>query len=81
MNFHKPYNIWFSIFHICVTSAGNLKGKLSRRINKQHRLVYEIFENEKKVKYQAIISPNSQQEKLWQFEITNLRDAQLFLSD
>jgi Txe/YoeB family toxin of toxin-antitoxin system len=27
--------------------SGNLKGKISRRINKQHRLVYEIFEDEK----------------------------------
>ena len=30
--------------------SGNLKGKISRRINKQHRLVYEIFENEKIIK-------------------------------
>ncbi|MFW5990461.1 MAG: Txe/YoeB family addiction module toxin [Campylobacterales bacterium] len=29
---------------------GNLKGKISRRINKQHRLVYEIFEEEKFIK-------------------------------
>lgn len=29
---------------------GNLKGKISRRINKQHRLVYEIFEEEKLIK-------------------------------
>jgi len=28
----------------------NLKGKLSRRINKQHRLVYEILEEEKVIK-------------------------------
>ncbi len=28
----------------------NLKGKISRRINKQHRLVYEIFEEEKLIK-------------------------------
>ncbi len=26
---------------------GNLKGMISRRINKQHRLVYEISEDEK----------------------------------
>ena len=31
--------------------TGNLKGKLSRRINKQHTLVYEIFENEKIIKF------------------------------
>jgi len=30
--------------------SGNLKGKISRRINKQHRLVYEIFEDEKIIK-------------------------------
>ena len=30
--------------------SGNLAGKISRRINKQHRLVYEIFENEKLIK-------------------------------
>jgi len=30
--------------------SGNLKGKISRRINKQHRLVYEIFETEKIIK-------------------------------
>lgn len=29
---------------------GNLKGKVSRRINKQHRLVYEVFEDEKIIK-------------------------------
>ena len=29
---------------------GNMKGLLSRRINKQHRLVYEIFEEEKLIK-------------------------------
>ena len=29
---------------------GNMINKISRRINKQHRLVYEIFENEKLVK-------------------------------
>jgi Txe/YoeB family toxin of toxin-antitoxin system len=28
----------------------NLKGKISRRINKQHRLVYEIFKKEKLIK-------------------------------
>ena len=30
--------------------TGNLEGKISRRINKQHRLVYEVFEDEKIVK-------------------------------
>ena len=30
--------------------SGNLKDKISRRINKQHRLVYEIFEREKLIK-------------------------------
>ena len=30
--------------------SGNLKGKISRRINKQHRLVYEVFEEEKIIK-------------------------------
>ena len=30
--------------------TGNLAGKISRRINKQHRLVYEVFEEEKIVK-------------------------------
>jgi len=30
--------------------TGNLEGKLSRRINKQHRLVYEVFEDEKVIK-------------------------------
>jgi len=29
---------------------GDMKGILSRRINKQHRLVYEVFEEEKLVK-------------------------------
>lgn len=29
---------------------GNLKGKISRRINKQHRLVYEVFEEDKVIK-------------------------------
>jgi Txe/YoeB family toxin of toxin-antitoxin system len=29
---------------------GDMKGLISRRINKQHRLVYEIFENEKLIK-------------------------------
>jgi Txe/YoeB family toxin of toxin-antitoxin system len=29
---------------------GDLKGLISRRINKQHRLVYEILEDEKLVK-------------------------------
>ena len=30
--------------------VGNLKGFLSRRINIRHRLVYEVFEEEKTVK-------------------------------
>jgi Txe/YoeB family toxin of toxin-antitoxin system len=30
--------------------TGDLKGKISRRINKQHRLVYEIFEEERIIK-------------------------------
>jgi len=30
--------------------SGDLKNKISRRINKQHRLVYEIFEDEKLIK-------------------------------
>ncbi|ETR67937.1 MAG: Txe/YoeB family addiction module toxin [Candidatus Magnetoglobus multicellularis str. Araruama] len=30
---------------------GNMKGLLSRRINKQHRLVYEIFEEEKLIRF------------------------------
>jgi len=30
--------------------TGNLEGKISRRINKQHRLVYEVFEGEKIIK-------------------------------
>ena len=30
--------------------SANLEGKISRRINKQHRLVYEIFEEEKLIK-------------------------------
>jgi toxin YoeB len=30
--------------------SGNLSGKISRRINKQHRLVYEVFEEEKIIK-------------------------------
>lgn len=29
---------------------GDMKGLLSRRINKQHRLIYEVFEDEKLVK-------------------------------
>lgn len=29
---------------------GDMKGLISRRINKQHRLVYEVFENEKLIK-------------------------------
>jgi len=30
--------------------SANLKGKISRRINKQHRVVYEVFEEEKLIK-------------------------------
>lgn len=30
--------------------TGNLKGFISRRINKQHRLVYEVIEEEKIIK-------------------------------
>ena len=30
--------------------SGTLKGKISRRINNQHRLVYEVFEIEKLIK-------------------------------
>lgn len=30
--------------------SGNLSGAYSRRINRKHRLVYMIFENEKKIK-------------------------------
>ena len=30
--------------------SGNLKGFISRRINKQHRLVYEVLEKEKVIK-------------------------------
>jgi len=29
---------------------GEMKGLISRRINKQHRLVYEVFEKEKLIK-------------------------------
>lgn len=29
---------------------GDMKGLISRRINKQHRLVYEVFEDEKLIK-------------------------------
>ena len=29
---------------------GDMTGLISRRINKQHRLVYEVFENEKIIK-------------------------------
>lgn len=33
----------------------NLQGKISRRINKQHRLVYEVFEEEKVIKVLRIV--------------------------
>jgi len=36
--------------------SGSLKNKISRRINKQHRLVYEIFEEEKLIKIYRIQS-------------------------
>lgn len=29
---------------------GDMKGLISRRINKQHRIVYEVFESEKLIK-------------------------------
>ena len=29
---------------------GDMKGLISRRINKQHRLIYEVFEKEKIIK-------------------------------
>ena len=29
---------------------GDMNGLISRRINKQHRLVYEVFENERLIK-------------------------------
>ena len=29
---------------------GDMKGLISRRINKQHRLVYEVFEDEKLIR-------------------------------
>jgi len=29
---------------------GDMKGLISRRINKQHRLIYEVFEEEKIIK-------------------------------
>nr|WP_242022862.1 Txe/YoeB family addiction module toxin [Pseudanabaena mucicola] len=29
---------------------GDMKGLISRRINKQHRVVYEVFESEKLIK-------------------------------
>ena len=30
--------------------SGNLDGAYSRRINRQHRIVYQVYEQEKKVK-------------------------------
>jgi toxin YoeB len=30
--------------------VGNLKGSISRRINIQHRLIYQVLENEKAIK-------------------------------
>ena len=30
--------------------SASLRGKISRRINKQHRLVYEVFKEEKLIK-------------------------------
>ncbi len=34
--------------------VGDLQGSLSRRINKQHRLVYEVFKKEKTVKIESM---------------------------
>ena len=36
--------------------VGNLRGLYSRRINIQHRLVYEVFEVEKKIKIVSLWS-------------------------
>ncbi len=35
---------------------GNLQGLYSRRINQQHRLVYEVFERERKIKIVSLWS-------------------------
>jgi Txe/YoeB family toxin of toxin-antitoxin system len=34
----------------CLCQAGDLEGAYSRRINIQHRLVYEVFKKEKTVR-------------------------------
>ena len=36
--------------------VGDLKGLYSRRINQQHRLVYEVFEREKAIKIVSLWS-------------------------
>lgn len=36
--------------------AGDLKGLYSRRINEQHRLVYEVFEQERTIKIVSLWS-------------------------
>lgn len=36
--------------------VGNLKGQYSRRINNQHRLVYEVYEDEKTIKIVSLWS-------------------------
>lgn len=36
--------------------VGNLKGLYSRRINEQHRLVYEVFEQERTIKIVSLWS-------------------------
>lgn len=36
--------------------VGNLKGQYSRRINHQHRLVYEVYEDEKAIKIVSLWS-------------------------
>ncbi len=43
---HDPY-IYPPEFEIL---KGDLKGAISRRINKQHRLVYQVLEEEKAIK-------------------------------
>ncbi|WP_187646860.1 Txe/YoeB family addiction module toxin [Nitrosophilus labii] len=42
----KPYQYPPPYEHL----TGKLKGKISRRINKQHRIVYEVFEDKKVIK-------------------------------
>ena len=38
------------------TLSGNLKGSCSRRISQQHRLVYEVFEEEKSIKIISMLT-------------------------